>query len=93
MFLIIQNLTYISIKLVHVSTKLHKRTCMSVFDFLLSWLFSVFLHQLFYLSVEAYLGSLPKDARTLAPQICSLFLEPDAVCNESNPVIPVLTDW
>ncbi|CAI5686246.1 unnamed protein product [Oreochromis niloticus] len=33
---------------------------------------------LFYLSVEAYLGSLPKDARTLAPQICSLFLEPDA---------------
>ncbi|XP_030609052.1 rho guanine nucleotide exchange factor 11 isoform X2 [Archocentrus centrarchus] len=33
---------------------------------------------LFYLSVEAYLGSSPKDARALAPQICSHFLEPDA---------------
>ncbi|XP_076850325.1 rho guanine nucleotide exchange factor 11 isoform X2 [Brachyhypopomus gauderio] len=33
---------------------------------------------LFYLSVEAYLGSSPKDARTLAPQICSDFLNPDA---------------
>ncbi|XP_035392474.1 rho guanine nucleotide exchange factor 11 isoform X2 [Electrophorus electricus] len=33
---------------------------------------------LFYLSVEAYLGSSPKDARTLAPQICSHFLDPDA---------------
>uniref|UniRef100_A0A674C6W1 Rho guanine nucleotide exchange factor 11-like n=1 Tax=Salmo trutta TaxID=8032 RepID=A0A674C6W1_SALTR len=35
---------------------------------------------LFYLSVEAYLGSSPKDARALAPQICSHFLDPDAVC-------------
>uniref|UniRef100_A0A673CEC2 Rho guanine nucleotide exchange factor (GEF) 11 n=1 Tax=Sphaeramia orbicularis TaxID=375764 RepID=A0A673CEC2_9TELE len=34
---------------------------------------------LFYLSVEAYLGSSPKDARALAPQICSHFLDPDAV--------------
>uniref|UniRef100_A0A7N6ADT2 Rho guanine nucleotide exchange factor (GEF) 11 n=1 Tax=Anabas testudineus TaxID=64144 RepID=A0A7N6ADT2_ANATE len=33
---------------------------------------------LFYLSVEAYLGSTTKDARTLAPQICSHFLDPDA---------------
>ncbi|XP_043952784.1 rho guanine nucleotide exchange factor 11 isoform X1 [Gambusia affinis] len=33
---------------------------------------------LFYLSVEAYLGSTPKDARALAPQICSHFLDPDA---------------
>ncbi|XP_037531227.1 rho guanine nucleotide exchange factor 11 [Nematolebias whitei] len=33
---------------------------------------------LFYLSVEAYLGSTPKDARGLAPQICSHFLDPDA---------------
>ncbi|XP_014903920.1 rho guanine nucleotide exchange factor 11 isoform X3 [Poecilia latipinna] len=33
---------------------------------------------LFYLSVEAYLGSAPKDARALAPQICSHFLDPDA---------------
>uniref|UniRef100_A0A3Q3ARU4 Rho guanine nucleotide exchange factor 11 n=1 Tax=Kryptolebias marmoratus TaxID=37003 RepID=A0A3Q3ARU4_KRYMA len=33
---------------------------------------------LFYLSVEAYLGSSPKDARGLAPQICSHFLDPDA---------------
>ncbi|TSN12193.1 Rho guanine nucleotide exchange factor 11 [Bagarius yarrelli] len=33
---------------------------------------------LFYLSVEAYLGSTPKDARTIAPQICSQFLDPDA---------------
>ncbi|XP_016889648.1 rho guanine nucleotide exchange factor 11 isoform X2 [Cynoglossus semilaevis] len=32
---------------------------------------------LFYLSVEAYLGFSPKDARTLAPQICSHFLDPD----------------
>uniref|UniRef100_A0A3Q2G3R2 Rho guanine nucleotide exchange factor 11 n=1 Tax=Cyprinodon variegatus TaxID=28743 RepID=A0A3Q2G3R2_CYPVA len=32
---------------------------------------------LFYLSVEAYLGSSPKDARALAPQICSHFLDPD----------------
>ncbi|KAF7654701.1 hypothetical protein LDENG_00066210, partial [Lucifuga dentata] len=32
---------------------------------------------LFYLSVEAYLGSSPKDARSLAPQICSHFLDPD----------------
>uniref|UniRef100_A0A669BGA0 Rho guanine nucleotide exchange factor (GEF) 11 n=1 Tax=Oreochromis niloticus TaxID=8128 RepID=A0A669BGA0_ORENI len=45
---------------------------------------------LFYLSVEAYLGSLPKDARTLAPQICSLFLEPDAVCNDFYPCIHCL---
>ncbi|KAK1797357.1 hypothetical protein P4O66_008727, partial [Electrophorus voltai] len=36
------------------------------------------LVSLFYLSVEAYLGSSPKDARTLAPQICSHFLDPDA---------------
>uniref|UniRef100_A0A3B5LDD0 PDZ domain-containing protein n=1 Tax=Xiphophorus couchianus TaxID=32473 RepID=A0A3B5LDD0_9TELE len=36
------------------------------------------LPQLFYLSVEAYLGSTPKDARALAPQICSHFLDPDA---------------
>uniref|UniRef100_A0A8C8JLX6 Rho guanine nucleotide exchange factor (GEF) 11 n=1 Tax=Oncorhynchus tshawytscha TaxID=74940 RepID=A0A8C8JLX6_ONCTS len=35
---------------------------------------------LFYLSVEVYLGSSPKDARALAPQICSHFLDPDAVC-------------
>lgn len=35
--------------------------------------------QLFYLSVEAYLGSSPKDARALAPQICSHFLDTDAV--------------
>uniref|UniRef100_A0A8D2ZQJ4 Rho guanine nucleotide exchange factor (GEF) 11 n=1 Tax=Scophthalmus maximus TaxID=52904 RepID=A0A8D2ZQJ4_SCOMX len=34
---------------------------------------------LFYLSVEAYLGSSTKDARALAPQICSHFLDPDAV--------------
>ncbi|CAN9509432.1 unnamed protein product [Ophioblennius macclurei] len=33
---------------------------------------------LFYLSVEAYLGSGTKDARALAPQICSHFLDPDA---------------
>ncbi|KAM8882688.1 rho guanine nucleotide exchange factor 11 isoform 3-T3 [Synchiropus picturatus] len=33
---------------------------------------------LFYLSVEAYLGASPKDARSLAPQICSHFLDPDA---------------
>ncbi|XP_053537517.1 rho guanine nucleotide exchange factor 11 isoform X3 [Ictalurus punctatus] len=33
---------------------------------------------LFYLSVEAYLGSSIKDARTVAPQICSHFLDPDA---------------
>uniref|UniRef100_A0A3B3ZZI4 Uncharacterized protein n=1 Tax=Periophthalmus magnuspinnatus TaxID=409849 RepID=A0A3B3ZZI4_9GOBI len=33
---------------------------------------------LFYLSVEAYLGSSPKDARSLAPQICSHFLDSDA---------------
>ncbi|XP_061619409.1 rho guanine nucleotide exchange factor 11 isoform X4 [Phyllopteryx taeniolatus] len=33
---------------------------------------------LFYLSVEAYLGAAPKDARSLAPQICSHFLDPDA---------------
>ncbi|XP_033839424.1 rho guanine nucleotide exchange factor 11 [Periophthalmus magnuspinnatus] len=33
---------------------------------------------LFYLSVEAYLGSTPKDARSLAPQICSHFLDSDA---------------
>ncbi|XP_036967803.1 rho guanine nucleotide exchange factor 11 isoform X7 [Acanthopagrus latus] len=33
---------------------------------------------LFYLTVEAYLGSNPKDARALAPQICSHFLDPDA---------------
>ncbi|TKS93032.1 Rho guanine nucleotide exchange factor 11 PDZ-RhoGEF [Collichthys lucidus] len=33
---------------------------------------------LFYLSVEAYLGSSPKDARALAPQICSHFLDPEA---------------
>uniref|UniRef100_A0A8C5GLH2 Rho guanine nucleotide exchange factor 11-like n=1 Tax=Gouania willdenowi TaxID=441366 RepID=A0A8C5GLH2_GOUWI len=33
---------------------------------------------LFYLSVEAYLGSSPKDARALAPQVCSHFLDPDA---------------
>ncbi|CAB1345437.1 unnamed protein product [Coregonus sp. 'balchen'] len=33
---------------------------------------------LFYLSLEAYLGSSPKDARALAPQICSYFLDPDA---------------
>ncbi|KAM8899679.1 rho guanine nucleotide exchange factor 11 isoform 3-T3 [Spinachia spinachia] len=33
---------------------------------------------LFYLSVEAYLGSSPKDARALAPQICSHFLDTDA---------------
>uniref|UniRef100_A0A3B3BWA8 PDZ domain-containing protein n=1 Tax=Oryzias melastigma TaxID=30732 RepID=A0A3B3BWA8_ORYME len=36
------------------------------------------LPQLFYLSVEAYLSSSPKDARALAPQICSHFLDPDA---------------
>ncbi|KAJ8007580.1 hypothetical protein DPEC_G00095510 [Dallia pectoralis] len=33
---------------------------------------------LFYLSVEAYLGSSPKEARGLAPQICAQFLDPDA---------------
>ncbi|XP_018619282.1 rho guanine nucleotide exchange factor 11 isoform X2 [Scleropages formosus] len=33
---------------------------------------------LFYLSVEAYLGSSPKDARALVHQICSHFLDPDA---------------
>ncbi|XP_057711965.1 rho guanine nucleotide exchange factor 11 isoform X2 [Corythoichthys intestinalis] len=33
---------------------------------------------LFYLSVEAYLSATPKDARSLAPQICSHFLDPDA---------------
>ncbi|XP_054656184.1 rho guanine nucleotide exchange factor 11 isoform X3 [Dunckerocampus dactyliophorus] len=33
---------------------------------------------LFYLTVEAYLSSAPKDARSLAPQICSHFLDPDA---------------
>lgn len=36
--------------------------------------------QLFYLSVEAYLSSTTKDARSLAPQICTHFLDPDAVC-------------
>ena len=35
--------------------------------------------QLFYLSVEAYLGSSLKDARSLAPQVRSHFLDPDAV--------------
>uniref|UniRef100_A0A3Q3LZS1 Rho guanine nucleotide exchange factor (GEF) 11 n=1 Tax=Mastacembelus armatus TaxID=205130 RepID=A0A3Q3LZS1_9TELE len=33
---------------------------------------------LFYLTVEAYLSSSTKDARALAPQICSHFLDPDA---------------
>ncbi|XP_037614086.1 rho guanine nucleotide exchange factor 11 isoform X3 [Sebastes umbrosus] len=33
---------------------------------------------LFYLSVEAYLSSSTKDARALAPQICSHYLDPDA---------------
>ncbi|TRY81875.1 hypothetical protein DNTS_004951 [Danionella cerebrum] len=33
---------------------------------------------LFYLSVEAYLGSSPKDARSLAPQILCHFLDHDA---------------
>nr|XP_057925313.1 rho guanine nucleotide exchange factor 11 isoform X4 [Doryrhamphus excisus] len=33
---------------------------------------------LFYLMVEVYLSSAPKDARSLAPQICSHFLDPDA---------------
>ncbi|XP_076144910.1 rho guanine nucleotide exchange factor 11 isoform X1 [Alosa pseudoharengus] len=33
---------------------------------------------LFYLSVEAYLGSSTKDARNLAPQICTHFLDHDA---------------
>ncbi|XP_034020984.1 rho guanine nucleotide exchange factor 11 isoform X3 [Thalassophryne amazonica] len=33
---------------------------------------------LFYLSAEAYLGSSSKDARSLAPQICSHFLAADA---------------
>ncbi|KAL7880638.1 hypothetical protein SRHO_G00028920 [Serrasalmus rhombeus] len=33
---------------------------------------------LFYLSVEAYLGSSAKEARALAPQICSYFLDSDA---------------
>ncbi|XP_063042451.1 rho guanine nucleotide exchange factor 11 isoform X2 [Engraulis encrasicolus] len=33
---------------------------------------------LFYLTVEAYLGSSPKDARGLAPQVVSHFLDPDA---------------
>ncbi|XP_061086141.1 rho guanine nucleotide exchange factor 11 isoform X2 [Conger conger] len=33
---------------------------------------------LFFLSVEAYLGSVPKDARLLAPQICTHFLDSDA---------------
>ncbi|XP_051574256.1 rho guanine nucleotide exchange factor 11 isoform X2 [Myxocyprinus asiaticus] len=33
---------------------------------------------LFYLSVEAYLSSSPKDARSLASQICSHFLDHDA---------------
>lgn len=42
----------------------------------------VCLQQLFYLSVEAYLSSGPKDARALAPQICSHFLDPDAVCTD-----------
>uniref|UniRef100_A0A7N8YAL7 Rho guanine nucleotide exchange factor (GEF) 11 n=1 Tax=Mastacembelus armatus TaxID=205130 RepID=A0A7N8YAL7_9TELE len=32
---------------------------------------------LFYLTVEAYLSSSTKDARALAPQICSHFLDPD----------------
>ncbi|XP_016338429.1 rho guanine nucleotide exchange factor 11-like, partial [Sinocyclocheilus anshuiensis] len=36
------------------------------------------INELFYLSVEAYLGSSPKDARSLAPQICSHFLDQDA---------------
>lgn len=40
---------------------------------------NICLPQLFYLTVEAYLGSSPKDARALAPQICSHFLDPDAV--------------
>uniref|UniRef100_A0A3Q3DEP5 PDZ domain-containing protein n=1 Tax=Hippocampus comes TaxID=109280 RepID=A0A3Q3DEP5_HIPCM len=34
---------------------------------------------LFYLSAEAYLSAAPKDARSLAPQIYSHFLHPDAV--------------
>ncbi|XP_077444278.1 rho guanine nucleotide exchange factor 11 isoform X2 [Stigmatopora argus] len=33
---------------------------------------------LFYLSVEAYLSATAKDARSLAPQICCHFLDPDA---------------
>ncbi|KAJ8366262.1 hypothetical protein AAFF_G00363430, partial [Aldrovandia affinis] len=33
---------------------------------------------LFFLSVEVYLSSSPKDARSLGPQICAHFLEPDA---------------
>ncbi|KAG7269178.1 hypothetical protein CRUP_016050, partial [Coryphaenoides rupestris] len=39
---------------------------------------------LFYLSVEAYLGSSPKDARSLAPQVRSHFLDPDAVRRVTN---------
>lgn len=42
----------------------------------------VCLEQLFYLSVEAYLGSSTKEARALAPQICSHFLDPDAVSTD-----------
>ncbi|XP_066579186.1 rho guanine nucleotide exchange factor 11 isoform X2 [Amia ocellicauda] len=33
---------------------------------------------LFYLSVEAYLSASPKDARSMAPQICSNFLDKEA---------------
>uniref|UniRef100_A0A3B3QHK9 PDZ domain-containing protein n=1 Tax=Paramormyrops kingsleyae TaxID=1676925 RepID=A0A3B3QHK9_9TELE len=36
------------------------------------------LLQLFYLWVEAYLGASAKDARALAPRICSCFLDSDA---------------
>lgn len=45
----------------------------------------VCLEQLFYLSVEAYLGSSTKEARALAPQICSHFLDPDAVSTDPLP--------
>ncbi|XP_037116577.1 rho guanine nucleotide exchange factor 11 isoform X3 [Syngnathus acus] len=46
---------------------------------------------LFYLSVEAYLSAAPKDARSLAPQICAHFLDPDAPLKLKVPV-DYLTD-
>ncbi|XP_049576933.1 rho guanine nucleotide exchange factor 11 isoform X3 [Syngnathus scovelli] len=46
---------------------------------------------LFYLSVEAYLSAAPKDARSLALQICGHFLDPDAPLKLKVPV-DYLTD-
>ncbi len=60
----------------------HSSMRVCLYDFLTRVL--LLLMQLFYLSVEAYLGSSPKDARSLAPQICSHFLDHDAVSVSST---------